>query len=186
MYQSHARDIEPLREERRKVGRYMPTASGRPRFPRTGYCPPRARRQCRENGPRRYLQYAARKARAKATALSLKTNSRGRSPRSMRRGVSKKREWARPTGVEPVTFGFGNQHSIQLSYGRTARDSTAQYEMTSNPRPVTMHDQHVRMCPCNRPSTGASSRALRPWITFAAQRTLLLRTRCARYTLCFV
>ena len=53
---------------------------------------------------------------------------------------------ARPTGVEPVTFGFGNQHSIQLSYGRIAADFTARAERPVQRRFVSLASPGIMRC----------------------------------------
>ena len=83
-----------------------------------------------------------------------------------------------------MTFGFGNQHSIQLSYGRTVCDSTAQCEMTSILGPTwNIIGGSARAAGASRQAAYSAGLATQVAIMFLAPDTLLLRRRSARYTL---
>ena len=56
------------------------------------------------------------------------------------------KEVVRPAGFEPTTFGFGDQHSIQLSYGR------AFDRVVTRSDNVSHHDMCFKGCVMHRPA----------------------------------
>ena len=56
------------------------------------------------------------------------------------------KEVVRPAGFEPTTFGFGDQHSIQLSYGRAVDRVVTRSDNVSH------HDMCFKGCVMHRPA----------------------------------